>query len=273
MHRPCATGDDMQHVFMALAALPWPALAIWVLLGNSVVFGTTLGVGELLVHAFGRKPTTPAPPPLTRKEVLLAAACVVVNSGVTFLGIVLWQRGIIHVGMAVTGWTILDVIALFLLMDVSMYALHRLAHTPLLFSWVHATHHQFENPRPLTLFVMNPLETALFGLLWIVVITVYSASWLGIVLYLIGNLAFGLIGHLGVEPFGRRWLNLPGVRQVSTSTFHTEHHQTAGYNFGFYTLVWDRLFGTLSPTYERDFLQANQEAKATTLQPGTSTHT
>lgn len=42
-----------------------------------------------------------------------------------------------------------------------------------------------------------------------------------------------------------RWGRWWGLRHVGTSTFHAGHHQDAGHNFGFYTLVWDRLFGTL----------------------------
>jgi sterol desaturase/sphingolipid hydroxylase (fatty acid hydroxylase superfamily) len=47
-----------------------------------------------------------------------------------------------------------------------------------------------------------------------------------------------LVGHL-------RRVNIPFVHYISTSTFHAEHHQDADHNFGFYTLIWDRLFVTL----------------------------
>ena len=58
-----------------------------------------------------------------------------------------------------------------------------------------------------------------------------------------------LVGHL-------RRVNIPFVHYISTSTFHAEHHQDADHNFGFYTLIWDRLFVTLSPDYVRDFTLA-----------------
>jgi len=35
------------------------------------------------------------------------------------------------------------------------------------------------------------------------------------------------------------------------------------HNFGFYLLVWDRLFGTLSPDYLADFSQATGAVPAT----------
>ena len=36
-------------------------------------------------------------------------------------------------------------------------------------------------------------------------------------------------------------------------SFHAQHHAEPTHNFGFYTLLWDRLFGTLHPEYEARF--------------------
>src|SRR4029453_6504341 len=99
-----------------------------------------------------------------------------------------------------------------------MYVFHRVAHLPILYPLIHDTHHRFENPRPLTLFVLNPFETLGFGVLWLIVITIYSSSFVAMISYLTLNVAFGLMGHLGVEPFPRRWLELPVIRYISTST-------------------------------------------------------
>lgn len=38
---------------------------------------------------------------------------------------------------------------------------------------------------------------------------------------------------------------LPLVRAIGSSSFHAGHHRTPATNFGFYSTVWDRLFGTL----------------------------
>ena len=42
---------------------------------------------------------------------------------------------------------------------------------------------------------------------------------------------------------------IPLLNLIGTSTFHAEHHENQKYNFGFYTLFWDYLFGTLEPDY------------------------
>jgi sterol desaturase/sphingolipid hydroxylase (fatty acid hydroxylase superfamily) len=114
----------------------------------------------------------------------------------------------------------------------------------------------YERPRPLSLFVLHPVEVIGFGGLWLIVLLAYTSSIEAILVYLSLNLVFGLVGHLGVEPAPGGWIRAPGLRFVSTSTFHAEHHVDRGHNYGFYLLVWDRLFGTLSPDYRNDFEQA-----------------
>lgn len=77
------------------------------------------------------------------------------------------------------------------------------------------------------------------------------------------------------------WVSRPFLKHVGTSTFHAGHHRDADGNFGFYTLLWDRLFGTLHPGYGERFgrgvestgdRSAEQLAIASTPQiPGGST--
>lgn len=252
--------DLLITLFEMLRAAPLPAVVGWTTVGNVVAFALALLAGHWLVARYAQHPITPPPPPLTAAEIGYAAACVVLNTVVTIAGVLLWQVGVIQVRYEM-GWRVaLDVVVLFLAMDLAMYLFHRVAHHPLVYRILHDVHHRFENPRPLTLFVLHPLEVLGFGALWLVVMTLYSASWLAIALYLTGNLAFGLVGHLGVEPLPRAWLQTPLLRLISTSTFHAEHHQDAGYNFGFYTVIWDRLFGTLAPDYTAEFMAASAPA-------------
>ncbi|MEO7003638.1 MAG: sterol desaturase family protein [Ktedonobacterales bacterium] len=263
----------MPGPLVALYRMPLSQAALWVLLANVVSFALTLALGHLLVKLYCRKPITPAPPPITRREIALAAGCVAANTLITFVGVALWRVGIIHVG-AQLGWrTPLDTIVLLLLMDFAMYWLHRIVHQRWLFPLMHVTHHRYDHPRPLTLFVMNPLETLGFGVLWLVVMWLYSASWLGIALYLALNLGFGMMGHLGVEPLPAGWVKSPVLRLISTSTFHAEHHEDGAYNLGFYTLIWDYLFGTLAPDYRKDFAAVQTGQSIQSAQPQTAQRT
>ncbi len=244
--------------FTALYTMPMEQAVFWSLLGNVIMFAAALLAGELLVRHYHNKPNSAPPEPISRQEILLALLCVVLNALVAVVGIIFWRAGIINLrpnGDILA--TTVDVLVLIILMDFGMYVFHRAAHYPLLYPIIHLTHHLYENPRPLTLFVLNPFEVLGFGALLIVVIWFSQASQVAIVIYLAFNLIFGLVGHLGVEPAPDAWLKLPVIRSISTSTFHAEHHHDKAHNFGFYTVIWDRLFGTLSPEYAQDFGRAN----------------
>ena len=77
----------------------------------------------------------------------------------------------------------------------------------------------------------------------------------GLISYLTLNVLWGTLGHSGVEPFPAKLSNWPLLKITGTSTFHAEHHEHPKYNFGFYTLIWDKLFGTIDPDYEKRFKQ------------------
>lgn len=226
--------------------MPLALRALVLLVENLVIFAGALAAGAWLVKRYAHRRVVPAPPPLRREEVVYAAITVLLNTAVTLVGLELWERGHIRFRDDMGAGAIFDVIVLFLVMDAAMYALHRVAHFPPLYALIHRPHHRYEHPRPLTLFVLSPQETIAFGGLWLAVILAYDASWLGMSVYLALNAVFGTLGHLGVEPFPDAWARIPVVRHLATSSFHAQHHVSPGTNYGFYTTVWDRLFGTLA---------------------------
>jgi len=247
----------MDTLIRFLSDTPTPILAALFLLENAFIFCIALAGGEWLARRYVHQPATERlvaerPPAVTRTEMVLALVTVLLNALVTLGGLYMWRSGIIQFRTQI-GWAALfDFLFLVLVMDFAMYVLHRLAHVPWIFRLIHRTHHVYDNPRPLTLFVMNPLEALSFGLMWLALLSCYDATWLGMSFYLVFNVAFGTIGHIGVEPVSARWRRHPVLRHISTSSFHAGHHQSDNYNFGFYTLLWDRLFGTLSPDCARD---------------------
>lgn len=227
---------------------------LWSLAVNVVVFILALLLGDALVRLWRHRPIALAPPPLSRSEVGLAAACVVLNSGVMLAGWGLFRTSVIRVFVeASIVRVVADGLVLLLVMDLAMYVTHRIAHHPLAFRLVHAIHHRYDAPRPLTLFVLHPLEVLGFGGLWLAVLCTHRFSLGGILLYLAFNTAFGTLGHVGVEPLPTAFVRVPFVSSLGTSTFHARHHQAPGTNFGFYTTVWDRLFGSLEATYSTRF--------------------
>ena len=71
--------------------------------------------------------------------------------------------------------------------------------------------------------------------------------------YLVLNVVFGTMGHLGVEPMPDAWIRWPVAKDIATTTFHAQHHLSPAHNFGFYTIMWDRLSGSLSAKYTTTF--------------------
>jgi Delta7-sterol 5-desaturase len=224
--------------------LPFVSAVLLFLLENVVQLVVTVLIGDALVKLFHRNRIAQIPEPVSSFEMLLVISSVLLNTLITLVGWWLWRANLIRIRGSSDAWgVLLDVFVLIVVMDFFMYLLHRVAHHRLIYPFAHRTHHIFENPRPMTLFALNPLEVLGFGGLWLAVLIIYPASILGIVVYLSFNLAFGLVGHLGVEP--APWLmKTPGLRYLMTSSFHAGHHHDGAHNFGFYTLVWDKLFGT-----------------------------
>jgi Sterol desaturase len=228
-------------------------LTLLFLAENVLIFVLVIVGGHLMRKMFLDRPVSERPEPINGLEITLAISTVCLNTFVTVLGLILWRNGIIRFRTDIGWWAILDIPILLLVMDLAMYVLHRMAHHPILFSIMHKTHHRYEKLRPMTLFALSPVENLGFGFLWLAVISIYPASWMGMSVYLAVNVAFGAIGHLSVEPLPRAWKDWPVLNYISTSSFHAQHHIDREHNFGFYTLVWDKLFGTLSPRYKEDF--------------------
>ncbi|MDG5788503.1 sterol desaturase family protein [Evansella sp. AB-P1] len=237
----------------------WVIVVPFLLLLNIIILLSCIVVGNKIVHLFYKRRISSI---ITSRpsEIYLASLSVILNTVVTILGFYLWKNEVIVLSTTFGFFDWIDIIFLLLIMDFVMYIFHRFAHLKKIYPLIHRTHHRYEDPRPITLFALNPLENLGFGLLWIIVLTIYPASWIGISGYLFLNVVFGLIGHLGVEPFPNSWVNHPILKWISTSTYHAQHHQQEHYNYGFYTIIWDRLFGTLSPRYLSDFGKTEEES-------------
>ncbi len=257
--------NSVNAILNFFAGLSTIEATFWLFVQNVLQFVMCVLGGHTILMLFRKRTIVEPPPALSNKQILLACLCVVLNTMVAVAGWFLWKRGIIQIKMNIDCFILVDMLILLVVMDFLMYVSHRIAHFSMIFPLIHSTHHLEEHPRPLSLFVLSPMEVFGYGSLWLVVIAVYHSSWLGIVLYLLLNATFGTLGHLGVEPFPKQWLSIPLLGHLTTSTFHAQHHTNGNENFGFYTDIWDRLFGTLSKTYRELFETA---ASKTVLDKG-----
>ncbi|GAB3854351.1 hypothetical protein GCM10027610_085790 [Dactylosporangium cerinum] len=233
-----------------LRELPVGWVVVLALVENAALVGVTAVLGHWVLRLPGAHRVTAPPGPVSRLELALVAVATVLNAGVTVAGWWLWRAGVISLTLPF-GWrALVDFAVLIVVMDVLLYAGHALAHVRPLFPLAHRLHHVFADARPITLFALHPVEVLGFGGAWLVVLAVHPFSAWALGGYTVLNLLFGILGHLGVEPLPQRVRAAAVFRWVATPAMHAGHHAAPRYNLGFYTTVWDRLFGTLDPDYD-----------------------
>jgi lathosterol oxidase len=240
---------DVESVLAWLQSAPLWQTVPAALAENFVLHGVAVLLGDAVARCFPNRRVSPPAPPTSRTEVIVAAVTLLTNSLTTLAGLYLWRAGVLRFRADTGLRALLDVPLLLLVMDGAMYALHRVAHLPWVYPWLHRPHHEYVRPRPLTLFILNPLENLAFGALMLAVLAAYPFALLATGVFLAFNVASGIVGHLGVEPLPDWWVRTPLVRWVTGGSFHARHHQDTSCNFGFYTLIWDRLFQTLRKDY------------------------
>ena len=239
------------------AALDWAwrlgiaEVIAFAVLENVALFLIAVGLGNAVLRLPSVVRLLPDPGRISRLQVWLAGGAVLMNSAVTVAGWGLWKVGIIGLVTGSGVRIVIDFVLLLLLMDLLMYAGHAAAHRPRVFPLAHALHHRFVDARPATLYALHPLEILGFGGLWLAALSVHAFSIWAIIGYTTVNLVFGIFGHLGVEVLPPAARRSPVFRWIATPTLHAGHHVEPRFNLGFYTTIWDRLFRTLDPGYDR----------------------
>ena len=151
---------------------------------------------------------------------------------------------------------LLTVVTMFLIHDFYLYWAHRLMHHPKLFKAVHKVHHLSTNPSPWTAYAFHPLEAFIeAAIILILAFTVPTHAFI-IMLFMIFQIIYNVYGHLGYELFPKGFHKTMIGRYVNTSVAHNQHHARFHGNYGLYTLIWDRLFGTVRDDYDQSFEQA-----------------
>ncbi len=191
-----------------------------------------------------------------RNEIFFAAINLAVSAFV--LGGVakfLQHQGIIQFNDAPTSpWVVAVEYALYFFgFDAYFYWLHRLMHTHPIYEWVHKIHHRSMSPNPLTTLSVSPLESFINGgfvPLFTALLTIHSST---MALITPTNIIMGFYVHSGIEFFPSWWNKSWLTKWFITATFHDQHHRFFKGNYGGYTTIWDRLCGTVRPSFGADF--------------------
>ncbi|WP_160139686.1 sterol desaturase family protein [Chryseobacterium sp. c4a] len=219
----------------------WSQWILFSLICNVFLYLFSIGLYLFIDKTCRKSPLQDKDHPVSKSDFYLSLFTVICNSLVMLIGVFLWKNGWIELGNTQSGIMIsLEIIALLFLMDLFMYFFHYAAHVPFVYKMVHGKHHEHVSTNYLSLFVLHPFETIGFGLMMLVLLIGYNFSVVSISIYLLINLIWGTIGHLNRE-FFPAWFDR---FFVGTTRFHNQHHLDETKNFGFYTSIWDRLFGT-----------------------------
>jgi len=202
-----------------------------------------------------------------RHEVKHSLVTLLLGTGNGIAVLLLQQAGYTKLSMNMQGWTgaplVMAVVGLIAFNDLWFYAVHRLLHHKRLFRYVHAVHHRSVDTNPFTSYSFHAIEALLLGgwIFPLVILVPMPVAALGVAM-VIGS-ANNLMAHLGYEFLPPWILRVPGLRWMNSATFHGMHHARSHGNYGLFTRVWDRLFGTEIPGYTKQFLRGQRENNST----------
>jgi len=159
-------------------------------------------------------------------------------------------------------WTLVEstgaFIGLLLFNDAWFYWWHRLLHHPTLFKYVHSVHHRSVDVNPFTSYSFHGVEGFILGA-WAIPMAIWVPMSLKVLMAAqVVGLANNVVSHLGYELLPKWWVKVPGLKWLSSATFHSLHHSTFNGNYGLMTRFWDRLLGTEVASYERVFVERSE---------------
>ena len=177
-----------------------------------------------------------------RKWLISTLIC---NTLITLLGYELYYFGIIKIDFSPSILSIVfDTLLLVILMDFFMFCFHFLAHRLKWFNPIHRLHHTHVETSVYSLYILHPIETLGFGMIWLITITLLDFNYISIIIYLLLNLLYGIFGHLKKDVFPKFWYKNNLTKWISTTKFHSDHHKNESHNYGFYFTIWDKIFKT-----------------------------
>ena len=164
-----------------------------------------------------------------------------------------WRSSTPHTHM--TLWnTLLPIPLLFLVYDLVYTLLHGMLHVPAIYSMVHKHHHQQKAPSRANVDAVNvhPLEFFLGEYNHLLALYVVR-TYFKIQVHCVAAIAFLAIGAMltgwNHTRFDITWWFL------YDSKVHDVHHRIPRSNYGQYTMIWDKVFGTFRPYDPMDRIQ------------------
>ena len=134
------------------------------------------------------------------------------------------------------------------------YSSHRLIHTKN-FLFIHKTHHVSVITTPLSALNLSIFEKIINDIGMLIIPALFShfipLNFEGIIIYHLYNFYVNVLGHSNLEFLPKSLANSRFGNFFTSSTYHSIHHLKSHYNYGLFTTLFDRLFGTHDPHYRK----------------------
>lgn len=191
----------------------------------------------------------------------------------TLLSNWLVAQGYLQTNPAPAAWYVVlyEFALYFVIFDFYFYLVHRSLHSEPLYSWMHKIHHRSVVPNPLSYASMTPLEGMAEGLIIPIFLTLFTVHETSTYFILPFASLMGLYVHCGHEFAPRWWYRQPFTKWLITPMYHDQHHQFFTCNYGAYTTIWDRVFGTMRSRFEEDFDKLKQRDASYAARPAVAT--
>ena len=158
-----------------------------------------------------------------------------------------------------SGWTLVEPVELnfwsvplffvisVVLHDTWFYWGHRILHTPMFYRF-HSPHHRNVTPTIWSNDSGHAVDTLFAHSYYALIVFVLPIPAVVLLLHRLFDQVSAAIGHCGYEHFAGFTARKPWP--LLCTVFHDQHHQYFVYNYGNYFSIWDRLLGTVHPTYD-----------------------
>ncbi|XP_077999696.1 uncharacterized protein LOC144452472 [Glandiceps talaboti] len=253
-----STQDTQQDKNIPTDSLPEPSLMadvhIYIIMAILISYVTYFGLGGYLQwyyyikrrdrpHEWKCQPEKFLTPENERHEIMMGSinmtlgatvsgiiACYIMNGGSCYLYYMMSEYG--------WGYFGLSILLMFAFVEAFSFYSHKGFHTKWWYKRIHKHHHRYHQPTAFSSTAMHPAEffTLQAALVMpIFCIPLHPAVYIGIVMY---SYYYGMIDHSGIM-MDALWPWQP------PSSFHDQHHQYFHCNFGFNSIFFDWLHGTL----------------------------
>jgi Delta7-sterol 5-desaturase len=150
--------------------------------------------------------------------------------------------------VAVSWWSVPVFFVLSLILhDAWFYWGHRILHTKLFYRF-HKPHHMTITPTVWSNDAGSSVDTFFAHSYYALVLFVLPMPALVFLAHRLFDQVSAAIGHCGYEHFASPTARKPWP--MLCTLYHDQHHQYFVYNYANYFSFWDRLFGTIHPTYD-----------------------